>query len=88
MSISLRLDSVNGSDADIELTEDPFTVLNDSAPASDSESQLESDSSFIDIDDLDDEIEDEEIDTTEVDEHQVNQELEYVSSHTIRVMTL
>jgi hypothetical protein len=89
MSTSLELDS---SDVDIELTEDPFMVLNDSASAAEDsdESQSESsDSSFLDISDLDDEIEDEEIDTTEsvqVDEHQANQELEYVSSYTISII--
>lgn len=82
MSISLEVDTY---DVDIEMTEDPFTILNDSAPASD-ESQSEfSDSSFLDID----EIEDEEIDATEsieVDEHQMNQELEGVSSYAISVI--
>ena len=56
MSISPELD---GSDVDIELTEDPFMVLSDTAPASEDsdESQSESsDSSFLDISDLDDEI--------------------------------
>lgn len=61
---------------------DETTPLDDYAPASEeSDSQSESsDSSFLDID-LIDEINDEEIDTTEsieLDEHQVNQELEEV----------
>ena len=89
MSISPELD---GSDVDIELTEDPFMVLNDTAPASEDsdESQSESsDSSFLDISDLDDEIEGDEIDTTEsIQVDQVNQELEYVSSYMISIIPI
>jgi hypothetical protein len=85
MSISLEVDS---SDANIEPTEDPFTILNDSALGSDESQSESSDSSFLDID-LDDEFDDEEIDTIEsieVDEHQVNKNLEDVSSYTIGVI--
>lgn len=76
MSISLEVDS---SDVDIELTEDPFMISNDSAPGSDDSQSESSDSSFLDID-----LDDEEVDTIEsieVDEHQ---ELEYVSSYDYR----
>jgi hypothetical protein len=99
MSNILRLE-VDNPNVDIELTsvEDSFMILNagvdetsppdDSAPASEESQSESSDSSFLDID-LDDEIEDEEIDTTEsieLDEHQVNQELEEVSSYMVRVI--
>ena len=94
MSIILEVDNPD-VDIESTSVEDSFMILNDdgvdeanlpddSAPASESEeSQSESsDSSFLDID-LDDEIEDQQIDTpqsVELDEHQVNQELEEVSS--------
>jgi len=79
--------------------EDTFSILNasedeletsrpdDSAPASEDSQSESSDSSFLDID-LD-ELDDEEIDASssiELDEHQVNHELQEVSSYMIRVM--
>jgi hypothetical protein len=72
----------------VELTvEDSFTILNDDSASASEDSQSESsDSSFLDID-LD-ELDDEEIDASgsiELDEHQVNQELEEVSSYMVRV---
>ena len=83
---------LDNSDVDIELTtvehaEDSFIILNagvdetsqppdGSAPASEDLQSESSDSSFLDIDEIDDE----EIDTTENVEHQVSQELEEVSS--------
>src|SRR5258707_4671525 len=75
--------------------EDTFSILNasedetsqrdDSAHASEDSQSESSDSSFLDID-LDD-LDDEEIDTSiELDEHQVNHELEEVSSYMVRVI--
>ena len=84
---------LDNSDVDIELTtvehaEDSFIILNadvdetsqppdESAPASEDLQSESSDSSFLDIDEIDDE----EIDTTENVEHQVSQELEEVSTY-------
>jgi hypothetical protein len=84
MSIILEVDN---PDVDIELTsvEDSFMILNAGVDETEESQSESSDSSFPDID-LDDEIEDEEIDTTEsieLDEHQVNQELEEVSSYMV-----
>ena len=97
MSIILEVDN---SDVDIRLTsvehaEDAFVILNAGvdetnppdgpAPECQSESS-DIDSSFSESDiDLDD-IEDEETDTIQLYEHQVNQELEEVSSYADRVI--
>jgi hypothetical protein len=91
MSIILEVDS---PDVDIGLTsvehEESFVLLDtgvDETNAPQFQSEFSDiDSSFSESDiDLDDEIEDEENDTIQLDEHQVNQELEEVSTYVDRL---
>ena len=101
MSLEVDNPDVDIELTSVEHAEDSFMILNadvdetsppddDSASTSEESQSESSDSSFLDID-LDDVIEDEEIDITEsieLDEHQVNQELEEVSSYMVWVIPI